>query len=95
VIDLQTESLNGLISMIVMRRALHFPLIDLICSLEHGPSMRLAPDSATLERFPMMLFFRSLISLAGCIIDILANLFVLPLLGGAPFKHAWQRASQR
>jgi len=36
-----------------------------------------------------------LVVLAGCIIDILANLFVLPLLGGAPFKHAWQRASQR
>jgi hypothetical protein len=24
--------------------------------------------------------------LAGCVIDILANLFVLPLLGGAPLK---------
>jgi predicted RND superfamily exporter protein len=27
-----------------------------------------------------------LVVLAGCIIDILANLFVLPLLGGAPLK---------
>jgi hypothetical protein len=24
--------------------------------------------------------------LAGCVIDILANLFVFPLLGGAPLK---------
>jgi predicted RND superfamily exporter protein len=29
-----------------------------------------------------------LVVLAGCIIDILANLFVLPLLGGAQFKKA-------
>jgi uncharacterized protein len=29
-----------------------------------------------------------LVVLAGCIIDILANLFVLPLLGGAPWKRA-------
>ena len=27
-----------------------------------------------------------LVVLAGCVIDILANLFVLPLLGGAPLK---------
>jgi len=29
-----------------------------------------------------------LVVLAGCIIDILANLFVLPLLGGAPLRKA-------
>ena len=28
----------------------------------------------------------ALVVLAGCIIDILANLFVLPLLGGAQWK---------
>src|SRR5437667_10148793 len=28
-----------------------------------------------------------LVVLAGCVIDILANLFVLPLLGGAPLKR--------
>jgi hypothetical protein len=28
-----------------------------------------------------------LVVLAGCIIDILANLFVLPLLGGAQLKN--------
>ena len=27
-----------------------------------------------------------LVVLAGCIIDVVANLFVLPLLGGAPLK---------
>jgi predicted RND superfamily exporter protein len=31
-----------------------------------------------------------LVVLAGCIIDILANLFVLPLLGGAVLKHKWK-----
>lgn len=31
--------------------------------------------------------------LAGCIIDILANLFVLPLLGGAPLKKLEARSS--
>jgi predicted RND superfamily exporter protein len=36
-----------------------------------------------------------LVILAGLIIDILANLFVLPLLGGAQWQHKHQRASSR
>jgi hypothetical protein len=51
-------------------------------------------ESFVLSDFPPTQRF-GLVVLAGCIIDILANLFVLPLLGGAPFKLAWQRASQR
>jgi uncharacterized protein len=38
-----------------------------------------------LSNFPPTQRF-GLVVLAGCIIDILANLFVLPLLGGAPLK---------
>jgi uncharacterized protein len=40
---------------------------------------------ATLSDFPPTQRF-GLVVLAGCIIDILANLFVLPLLGGARLK---------
>jgi uncharacterized protein len=36
-----------------------------------------------------------IVVLAGCVIDILANLFVLPLLGGAEFKTRSTRSSQR
>jgi uncharacterized protein len=36
-----------------------------------------------------------IIVLAGCVIDIVANLFVLPLLGGAPFKTLWRTTPAR
>jgi predicted RND superfamily exporter protein len=39
----------------------------------------------TLSDFPPTQRF-GLVVLAGCIIDILVNLFVLPLLGGARLK---------
>ena len=34
-----------------------------------------------------LLLTLGLVVLAGCVVDILANLFVLPLLGGAEFKR--------
>src|SRR5438477_212501 len=45
----------------------------------------LALPFVTLSDFPLTQRF-GLVVLAGCIIDILANLFVLPLLGGARLK---------
>jgi hypothetical protein len=45
----------------------------------------LALAFVTLSDFPSTLRF-GLVVLAGYIIDILANLFVLPLLGGARLK---------
>ena len=53
----------------------------------HGPDVIIAGGFAifVLSDFPPTQRF-GLVVLAGCIIDILANLFVLPLLGGARLK---------
>ena len=45
----------------------------------------LALPFVTLSDFPSTLRF-GLVVLAGCLTDILANAFVLPLLGGAHLK---------
>jgi hypothetical protein len=47
------------------------------------PNSELALPFVTLSDFPPTQRF---VVLGGCIIDILANLFVLPLLGGARLK---------
>jgi hypothetical protein len=54
--------------------------------LELKPSIALDNRTFALSDFPPTQRFGPVV-LAGCIIDILANLFVLPLLGGAEWKR--------
>jgi hypothetical protein len=47
----------------------------------------ITPTAALISDFPPTQLF-GLVVLAGCIIDILANRFILPLLGSARLKKA-------
>ena len=53
--------------------------INLLSRRQINSNLRVPADFPPPQRF-------GLVVLAGCVIDIMANLFVLPLLGGAALK---------